>query len=189
MPWPAPTDLVTSQSLLALFEACLRADGASDAGARVYQPGDWPTQPGQMPVIKLRILREHRVSQGRSGAPAYTTTTTIRVIGEVEAYASEDNAGATMAEAACWRLKRQIEVAIVNAHDLFMRIQQIASIDSQLVLNAEGATHIAAIVMDFAVEFFEGADSFHPDDADDITEMDFTPTPFPPATATFSLTP
>ena len=191
MPWNAPSEVVTSQSLMGLAEACLTADGATVAGSRVYQPGDWPTQRSQMPVIKLRILRERRQSQGRSGAPQFTTVTVLRVVGEVEAYAAEDNAGATAAEAACWALKRQIEVAIVNSHDLFMRIQQIASIDSQLVISAEGATHIAAVVMDFALEFFEDADSFHPIEADDVAEVDLSATrysPDAPVTATIPLT-
>ncbi|WCT78667.1 hypothetical protein [Novosphingobium humi] len=189
MPWPAPDDIVTSQLLLGLFETQLRADGATDAGARVFQPADWPTVRGQMPIIKLRILRERRQSQGRSGPPQYTTTALIRVIGEVEAYASEDNAGAAAAEAACWLLKRQIEVAIVNSHDLFMRIQQIASIDSGLVISAEGATHIAAIVMDFVIEFFEDADSFAPIAADDMAEVDLTAANHPPLSAQFPLNP
>jgi len=189
MPWPAPDEIVTSQLLLGLHETQLRADGATDAGARVFQPGDWPTVRGQMPIIKLRILRERRQSQSRSGSPQYTTTAMIRVIGEVEAYASEDNAGAAIAEAACWLLKRQIEIAIVNSHELFMRIQQIASIDSSLVISSEGATHIAAIVMDFAVEFFEDADSFAPVSADDVNDIDLTAANHPPLSAQFPLNP
>ena len=189
MPWPAPDEIVTSQLLLGLFETQLRADGATDAGARVFQPGDWPTVRGQMPIIKLRILRARRQSPSRSGSPQYTTTAMIRVIGEVEAYASEDNAGAAIAEAACWLLKRQIEIAIVNSHELFMRIQQIASIDSSLVISSEGATHIAAIVMDFAVEFFEDADSFAPVSADDVNDIDLTAANHPPLSAQFPLNP
>lgn len=191
MSWPAPTDLVTSQSLLGLFETVLTADGATAANDLVFQPGSWPTQRGRMPIIKLRILRERRVSQGR-GTPGYTTTATIRVLGEVEAYAREDDAGATAAEAACWALKRQIEVAIVNSYQLFMRIQQIASIDSGLVINSEGATHIAAVVMDFAVEFFEDTDSFAPTAADEVDELQISAThyaPDAPVTATFPLNP
>jgi hypothetical protein len=191
MPWNAPTDLTTSQSLLGWFETYLEADGATAANDRVYQPGDWPTQRGQMPIIKLRILRERRVSQGR-GTPGYNTTTTIRVLGEVEAYAQVDNAGAAAAEAACWALKRQIEVAIVGSYDLYTRISQIVSIDSALVINSEGATHIAAIVMDFALEFFEDQDSFAPIDATDVDEVQLSATnyaPGSPVTATISLNP
>ncbi|HZV08746.1 MAG TPA: hypothetical protein VFF94_03275, partial [Novosphingobium sp.] len=182
---------VTSDSLLSLFLACLTADGATAAGSRVYKPGDWPAQSGQLPVIKLRILRENRQSAGR-GTVMYTTTATIRVMGEVESYAEPDNAGAAAAEGACWALKRQIEVAIVNSYALFMRIQQIASIDSQLAYNSEGRTHVAAIIMDFAVEFFEDSDSFAAIAADDAADVLLSATnyaPDVPVSADISLNP
>lgn len=173
--------MTTSDDLLALCEAALREDGATDAGARVYAPGDWPSQKATLPQIKLRLIREVRQSLGRSGPPEFTTTATIRIVGEAQAYAEVDDAGAAQARDAAWTLKRQIEVAIINSYPLFAQIQQLASMRSELAANADGETHIAAVQMDLDLEFFEGAENFAPIRTTCPTDVLVTMTNHPPA--------
>lgn len=153
---------------------------ATAAFGRVYKPGDWPTQPGQYPIVKLRLIGEDRQSIARSGAAEFTTTATVRIIGAVSAPAQFDDAGATAAETLLWQLKRQIEVAIVNSYPLASVIQQIASMRSQLAFNSEGATHLAGIQTDVAVEFYEGAESFAPVLADALETATVAATRYPP---------
>ncbi|MDR3408468.1 MAG: hypothetical protein P4L68_08220 [Methylovirgula sp.] len=172
---------MSSDRILFLCDAGLKADGATGAGRRVYSPGDWPSQKATLPQIKLRILREVRQSLGRSGAPEFTTTTTIRILAEAQAYALEDNAGATAAEAAAWALKRQIEVAIINSYPLFSEIQQLASMRSDLAYTSEGDTHVAGIQMDLDFDFFEGAECFAPIATSDPTTIRIDPTNYAPA--------
>ena len=154
--------MTTSLDLLNLCLSALKADGATDAGRRVYSPGDWPSQQATLPQIKLRIVREARQSLSRSGAPQFTTTATIRILVEAQAFALEDDAGAANAQAYAWALKRQTEVAIINSYPLFAQIQQLASMRSDLAFNADGATHLAAVQMDLDLEFYEGAENFAP---------------------------
>jgi len=183
MSWEAPQldSPVTSETLLALCVAALRADGATDAGTRVYSPGDWPSQQATLPQIKLRIARESRVSLGRSGSPQFTTTATIRILAEAQAFAQTDNAGAEQAQALAWALKRQVEVAIINSYPLFSAIQQLAGMRSDLAYNSDGATHIAGIQMDLDLEFYEDADSFAPIATSAISDVLITATNYAPA--------
>lgn len=173
--------MTTSSDLLDLVYQALSTDGgATDAGGRVYKPGDWPTQPDQYPILKLRLIGEDRVSQGRASVQ-FTTTAIIRIIAEVSAPATLDDAGATGAETALWRVKRQVEVAIVNSYPLFRSIQQLASVRSQLAFNSEGATHLAGIQMDLSLEFYEGPEDFAPIEADEIDQVSIAATHYPPA--------
>lgn len=151
--------MTTSLQLLDLVYEAIVAAG-TDAQERVHRPGDWPTQDGVYPRIKLRLLTEDRASLGRGGPAEFTTTATIRAIGEVSAPAQLDNAGALEAEAKLWALKGQIDAAIVGSYPLMSEIQQIASMRSQLDFNADSATHLAGIACDVALEFYEGPESF-----------------------------
>ena len=172
---------MSSQDLLALVVSALTDTiGATDAGNRVYAPGDWPTQSDQYPIIKLRLTAENRAALGRSGPPQFTTIANVQIVGEVSAPAEEDNAGAVAAENSLWSLKRQIEVAFINSYPLMGQIQKIASINSTTGFDATGSTHLAVLQMDVALEFYEGPEDFAPIDADDIDDMDVGATDYPP---------
>ncbi len=174
----APT---TSLDLLTMVVAALTvAPDTTAAGTRVYRPGDWPTQPGQFPIVKLRLIGERRASTGRGGAMSFTTVATIRLIGEVSAPATANGAGAAAAEAALWAVKRQIEVAVVNSYPLTSAIQQIAGMRAELAFNSEGATHFAGIQIDLDLEFYEDEDSFAPVPSTDVARFDVTSTHYPP---------
>ena len=172
-----------------LLDLVVTAIGTStDAGARVYSPGDWPAMDENLPLLKVRLLSEKRQSMARSGAPQFTTTATIRIIGEVDAYAAEDNAGASVAQAAAWQLKRQVEVAVINSSPLFAQIQQIAAMRSDAAFSAEGDKHIAGIQIDLDLEFYEGPEEFAPIAADDLNEAALTADHYPPVAALIPLT-
>jgi len=178
--------MTTSFDILELVQAALLS--ATDAEDRVYRPGDWPAQPDLMPMWKLKVFAEDRQSISRSGPPEFTTTATIRMIGQVQAPADEDDAGASVAEQALWRMKRQADVAVINSYPLTSTIQQIASVRSQPVFNADGSLHVGAIQIDLAIEFYEGPESFAPVQADDLAELDLTASNYPPAATTVPLT-
>lgn len=152
---------------------------ATDAGARVLRPADWPTQAGQYPVWKVRVLSETKQSLGRSGPPQFTVTTTIRAQGEVSEPAAVDDSGASAAETALWSLQRQAEVAVINSYPLTSEIQQIASVQTQLRFNGDAATHLAGIAIDFALEFYQGPEDFASVAADELDEAHLGATSYP----------
>ena len=156
-------------------------EAQTEAADNVYRPGDWPTQPDQYPIVKMRIIGEERVSIARGGPPEFTTTTTIRLAVEASAPALTDDLGATDVEAALWRIKAQVEAAVVNSYPLTSMIQQIASMRSQLAFTSEAATHLAGVQIDIALEFYEGPESFAPVTTDDVDEVRLSAARFPPA--------
>ena len=176
--------MTTSFDLLGLTQTALL--GHTDAGGRAFTPGDWPTQPDQYPLLKLRVIAEDRQSLGRGGPPQFLVTTTVRILGEVSAPAAVDDAGATVAEAALWQLKRQVEVAVINSYPLTILIQQFPFIRSQLNFNSEGATHLAGIQIDVGLEFVQGPEDFAPIQAPAIAEVDITVPTYPPIREKFT---
>lgn len=164
--------MTTSQDLLDLVVATLTPIGddpaPTSAGPRVYRPGDWPTQNGQYPIWKLRVVTESKQSLGHAGAPQFTVTTTVRAVGEVSAPVQVNDAGAAAAEAALWQLQREFEVAVIGSYPLTAAIQQIASVNSQLSYNSEGETHLAGIQIDLALEFYQGPEDFAPVRSDEV---------------------
>lgn len=172
--------VTTSLDLLDLvFQAVLAAD--TNAEGRVYKPGDWPVQPDQYPIVKMRLLGESRQGIAVSGGPEFTTTATIRLQLEVSAPATIDDVGATAAETNAWTLKRQVEVAIINSYPLFGRIQNLAAIRSQLAFSSEAATHLAGVQMDLDLVFYEGPESFAAIEAVPLTAVRLTDTHHPGA--------
>lgn len=180
--------MTTSQDLLELVVAAILgpnaaaqpATFATDAQDRVYAPGDWSTQDGQYPIIKLRVPQESKQSLGRSGPPEFLVLTTIRIVGEVSAPADVNDAGASAAQTALWQLQRQIEIAVVGSYPLTRQIQQIVSINSQLSYNSDAETHLAGIQIDLVLEFIQGPDDFAPVDAEDLDIVTGEFPDFPP---------
>jgi hypothetical protein len=136
--------------------------GATGAGARVYAPRDWPTKTDDMPILLVQSPRERKEGLGRSGAPQFTVTTTIRVVARVTAPAQTGDRGAQAALAAIGVLQRQIEVAAINSYELRKAIQQFTSVDVVTGVKSDAELHIAELVMDFALEFYQGPEDFAP---------------------------
>jgi hypothetical protein len=179
--------MTTSEDLLGLVVAAVRGPNAdaeqpsyaTSAGNAVYSPGDWPTQSGQYPVWKIRVIRELKTSLGRGGPPQFLVVTTVRAMGEVSAPVAVNDAGATAAAAALWQLQRQFEVAVINSYPLTGQVQQFPTIDSQLSYNSDAETHLAGIQIDLGLEFVQGVDDFAPIEADDLLLVDANVTTFP----------
>ncbi len=133
----------------------------TSAGARVYAPRDWPAKTDLYPMIRLTWPEEHKESWGPN-APAYDTTTTIRVEANVASTAVAGDAGAAAALVAVSLIKRQIEVAIINNGPLYRIISEIVTVDSKQAVKAEGEEHIGELVMDFAMKFPQVTDDFAP---------------------------
>jgi hypothetical protein len=146
------------------------ADASTDAEDRVYAPGDWPSQSDQYPIIKARLMGEDRQAAGRGGPSQFTTVATVRLVGEVSELADVNDAGAPIAEAALWQLKRQIDVAVINSMPL-NTVCNVLSMRSQLAFNSDAATHLAGVQIDLALEFFEGPEDFAQPATVDVTEV------------------
>ncbi|MCW2521751.1 MAG: putative bacteriophage ATP-binding protein [Frankiales bacterium] len=172
--------MTTSADLLGLTHEVLAATGATDAENRVYRPGDWPTQAGQYPHLKMRVIRETKQSLGRGGPPEFMVVTIVRITGEVSEPADMNDVGATNAEASLWRLARQVEVAVIGSYPLTAMLQHFPSVESQLAYNSEGETHLAGIQIDIAMEFYQGEDDFAPAPVEDLDDVEVTAANHPP---------
>lgn len=162
----------TSLDLLDMVHQALLA-GRTAMEQRIYRPADWPTQPGQYPIGKLRLIGESRQSLGHGATVEFITTATVRLLIECSEPAQLDDTGAAAVEQALWLVKRQAEVAVIGSYPLEESIQRFVSIQSQLAFTT-AATHLAGVQMDIAMEFYEGPESFAPIDSDDLNEADVT---------------
>lgn len=160
-------------------------DAGTQLGERVFKPGDWPSQPDQWPLARVRLAREERQSAGRGGPDQFTTTAWVMVTIEASAYALEDNQGAAEAEAQLWTIKREIDAAILNNPAIGAIISQFVSIRSSLIYSSESATHLAGLQIDLGAEFFEGGDGFGVPAADAIDTIEVSAPDYPGLGARF----
>jgi hypothetical protein len=94
----------------------------------------------------------------------------IRVIGEVSAPVSVNDARASEIEQKLWPLKAEIERAIINSYPLFEQVQQLVSVQTQFAFDAQ-ATMLAGIQSDYTFEIYETADDFAQLEVEQITEI------------------
>lgn len=143
----------------------------TSAKNRVYSPRDWPTKPDLFPAILVSAPFETKRSHGRH-APQFTTVTTVRVVGRVICYDSEDeDNGAELAAADCEILKGEIERAVINNPDIQCEIQQFVKVESETIVSAEGEGHIGQLVIHFEVEYYQGPEDFFPIEAPLLDEV------------------
>lgn len=157
----------TTASQVALFVAALTiqdVDGnyPTNAKRRVYAPRDWPSWDKIYPALFLSAPLERKEGLGRNTAPQFFTTSTIRISGRVSEPAAIGDVNAGLAEAELWILQRQYEIAVINAVSIMPHVQQIKSVTTRLAYSSEGATHLAGIMTDIEVEFYQGAEDFAP---------------------------
>jgi len=136
-------------------------DAKTNAGDRVYSPRDWATRQDDYPSILVQTPFEEKQSQGRN-APQFTTVTTIRITGRLEAYDGETNDGATEAETGLETLREQIERAVINSYELTRQIQQYKHIRSAIDVSASGDGHIGQLTFEIDAEYFQGPEDFYP---------------------------
>ena len=71
-------------------------------------------------------------------------------------------------------LKRQIEIAIVNAPAVSNILQNIPTIHTQFAFNADSANHLASMLIDFGCTFPEGWENFAIPTASDLDDTNFS---------------
>ena len=120
-------------------------------GVTVLSPGDWETPPKNLPEIKVRAPSDRKVSAAKS-APNFTTTVTVEILARVSGVT--DVAALDAIEA----LGAQIEDAVFGMSSLIAVIQQVASVSTQTLVTADGASHIGAALMSVDFEVFEAFD-------------------------------
>ncbi|QHB31877.1 ATP-binding protein [Yersinia canariae] len=148
--------------------------GNTDAETRVYSPRDWPTTEDMYPVILVQTLIEEKQSLGRN-APQFNTITTVRITGRVQELDGEHaDDGADKAELALERLREQIERAVINSYDLTRQIQQFAKVRSTIDLDSSGEGHLAQLLMELDIEYYQGPEDFYPIIADTLEGIDVT---------------
>lgn len=146
--------------------------GNTDAGNRVYSPRDWPTTEEMYPVILVQTLIEEKQSLGRN-APQFNTITTVRITGRLQELDGEHlDDGANKAYLALERLREQIERAVINSYDLTRQIQQFARVRSTVDLDSGGEGHMAQLLMELDIEYYQGPEDFYPMVADPLNGID-----------------
>lgn len=150
---------MNSATIRSLVVAAIKA-GDTDAGTRVYSPRDWPSFTEDYPLILVQTPFEEKVSEGRN-APQFTTTTTVRITGRLEAIDDNELTGATLAEAALEELKEQVERSVINSYELTKQIQQFKHVRSRIDVNSDGDCHIGQLVIEMDLEFFQGPEDFY----------------------------
>lgn len=147
--------------------------GRTLADDRVYSPRDWPTTSPDYPVLLVQTPYEEKQSMGRN-APQFTTVTTIRISGRVEAFDGESLDGAARAEVALEQLREQIDKSVINSYELTRNIQQFRNIRSAIDVSAAGEGHTGQLTYEIDAEYFQGPDDFYPITPTPIDEMAIT---------------
>lgn len=142
--------------------------GQTDAGDEVFTPSDWATWDKQYPVILLSVPHEEKTSFGGRGEVEFLVVATLRIVARVEMPASPGDLGALQVEHALQGLKGQIERLLINNPALICdpgcsggrRISQFPFVRSQIGVSAEGEGHLAELMMDMGLEFYQGPEDF-----------------------------
>ncbi|MEY0544248.1 ATP-binding protein [Providencia rettgeri] len=145
--------------------------GKTNAEDRVYSPLDWSTTNEEYPCIIVQTPFDEKHSLGRN-VPQFNTVTTVRITGRLEEFDEEDQNGAIKAELALEALREQIERAVINSYELTRQIQQFLNIRSQINISAAGEGHMAQLLMDLDIEYYQGPEEFYSIDADPLTGID-----------------
>ncbi len=145
--------------------------GRTAAENRVYSPMDWSTVNADYPCIIVQTPFDHKKSLGRN-APQFNTVTTVRITGRLEEFDGDDLDGAMKAELALEALREEIERAVINSYELTRQVQQFLEIRSQIDISAGGEGHLAQLLMDLDIEYYQGPEEFYPIDADPLTGID-----------------
>ncbi|CAI1502860.1 Uncharacterised protein [Serratia grimesii] len=146
----------------------------TDAGDRVYSPRDWPTTADMYPVLLVQTPIDVKNSLGRN-VPQFNTVTTVRITGRLQELddKSEDN-GAEKAEEALEQLREQVERAVINSYELTRQIQQFFQVRSTIGVDADGEGHIAQLLMELDIEYYQGPEEFYEIDTEPLEGIDAT---------------
>lgn len=134
--------------------------GATDVGARVFSPLDWDTWDGGYPVLIVRAPREEKESLGR-GQPQFTVTATIQITGRIQVAANRADVQDLAAEQALERLETQVLAAVINYPPLMAMLQQFAFVRTRTGFSADGEQHLAEVIIEVGMEFYQGPEDFY----------------------------
>ncbi|MEC5321123.1 ATP-binding protein [Brenneria populi subsp. brevivirga] len=163
---------MNAAGIRALVVAALR--GKTNAEDRVYSPRDWPTTEDMYPVILVQTPMDVKDSLGRN-APQFNTVTTVRITGRLQELDSEDDTdGAVRAEEALEILREQIERAVINSYDLTRQTQQFLQVRSTIGIDASGEGHLAQLLMEIDIEYYQGPEDFYPIETHTLEGIDVT---------------
>lgn len=171
--------MTTSTEIRELFVQALR--GATDAGQAVYSPFDWPTSPDSYPNVLVHARRERKVSLGPN-VPQFDVYATLEITARTKSPALVGDEGSKVALAAVERLKAQIEVTLINNPAIWsdpaggQRVEQFASVDSEVNTSSEGDMPMAELSMQIEVKFYQGPEDFYPIPSVPLTTLDLKTT-------------
>lgn len=152
---------ITGQALQALAATTLRVAGTL-AGASIFEGRDLPTAPAMLPAMIVRVVKERCHSFGRNGAYAFNSVFTLVVIGR-QVGTSPDAIGADLLT-----MQEQIKSAFLGTASFNCVIQQVVSIESDIVVTADGRLHTGEIGMAWEIEVFQ---EYGPNDATNLLDI------------------
>lgn len=117
----------------------------------VLSPGDWDTPTTVLPAILMRVGRERKESVAKT-QPEFTTSCVVEIEARVEATTAES------AQDSIESLGYAIENAVYQNYAVMGMVQQIALVDSETEITANGRRHLAGLKMSVTFEMFESFD-------------------------------
>lgn len=177
MPIPSQPMLARRQLRLAVV-AAIQAIQTAAGIADIDSPGDWTTPPSKLPAVLVRNGPERKESI-QKGMAEFTTTSSIEIEARLEATTS------TAAQDAIEALAYLLENAILTNYSVIGMVSQVASVDTQTEISADGRKHLAGIKM---MLNFEMPETYDPTAvAPDLTTWPVVPAQLVPFT-NFTLT-
>lgn len=163
--------MTTTNQLRALAVQALT--GTTDAGSRVFSPRDQATWDGEYPVLLVRTNDEDGVSFGRSGAPAFTVTSTLVVEARAAHPGEPNDAGAAALLVKLETLRDQIKAALINYPPLMLELNQFSHFRTRITPGPDDAGHhLASVLVELGLEFVQGPEDFFPVPANPLQGMD-----------------
>jgi hypothetical protein len=169
--------ITTSDDLVDLTVAALRA--ANVVGGNVWSYRDWPTTPRDDPIVILDLPDEEKTSLGRSGWPQFLVLATVPITIKASRLAKPDDFGALELQQDLALIKRQVEVAVINAPDLTARLQHMPFVRTVSKIEARDRHH-GQVQLQLGMEFYQGPEAFHQPETTDLEGASITIGPYPP---------
>ena len=152
---------LTAKQFQDLAISTLRA-ACTLAADRVYEQRDWPTGPGMMPAMLVKVTKERCVSLSRNGPYAFNTTFTLVVIARQAGITPE------VVSPDLLLMVEQIKNAFLANQEFNQNVQQFVSIETDVVVSAEAKQAFGEVGMQLEVEIFQ---EYGPDDGVPLTEI------------------
>ena len=161
----------TAEVLVDLIVDALK--GSTAAGQSVYAFRAWPVKmAANNPQIIIDLPEELKEGLGPNGPGQFNTTASITVRAFIGANSSDPrgDGGEVAVRLGLLTIRRQIEVAVINAGPIMAVIQQIKAVHTKMERGEDDSglgLGQAAIRFDF--EFYQGAEDFAPIDQVTLT--------------------